>query len=138
MKKLFKSFITLFVRLRYPVSLPEEVAAALGMERRRRFCSFKGFLEELEGCEPKNLYRLMARESAEAVFHAAVRKERFNGTSLFSFYLGETWVEFRLLFDEESCLRRIYLCHCHTSDEEGVEISLLDKMEYDRHLLAVH
>ncbi|MFN4175009.1 MAG: hypothetical protein ACK4HV_07910, partial [Parachlamydiaceae bacterium] len=55
----------------------------------------------------------------------AVKKERFNQKTLFSYYFNQGWVEFMLQFDDESRLRRLYLYHYSAGTSRGVEIPLI-------------
>lgn len=104
----------LFLRWRYPVSTPEDVFKALGMELRTPK-DFREFIDQLDDNhhESKNFCRFMPREEAEAHFSSAVKKERFRHQSLYSYCFKHTqkdcWVEFILDFDQHSRLRRMYL-----------------------------
>lgn len=114
------------LRFRYPVSMPSEVADALGIE-----LSSKNTLEELIRqllelkCRPQGLMKYMKREAAENRFQNAVKKERFNQKTLFSYYFNQGWVEFMLQFDDESRLRRLYLYHYSAGTPRGIEIPLI-------------
>jgi hypothetical protein len=112
--------VRLLVRFRYPVSLPEEVACALGIEMSNR-CTFKQFLSCLSNpsCCPAKIKRLMPRHHAESLFETALRKEQH---SLFSYYFKGAWMEFILHFDDQSRLRRLYLQHRDLGGD--VEIAL--------------
>lgn len=118
-------FHQLFLRLRYPASLPEEIAADLGISASNllTFNEFVTQLSNLSTC-PQRLIRFMPREQAEAAFESAQRKERFGRNSLFSYYFHEGWLEFKLHFDEQSRLRRIYLHHRNLPSENEIEIPL--------------
>lgn len=107
-----KSINFLFTRFRYPVSLPEDIASDLGIPITNAL-KFEDFIISLTDihCRPAKLIRLMSRESAEAIFRLAIRKERFTQNSLFSYYFKRGWIEFNLEFDEHSRLRRLYICH---------------------------
>ncbi len=115
----------LLIRYRYPVSMPEEVASALGIPVSNR-TNFQEFLAQLcsPSCCPTTLNKYMPREEAEEAFRSARRKERFTRNSLFSYYFSEGWVEFVLQFDEQSRLRRIYLHNKAIPQDEGIEIQL--------------
>lgn len=121
-----------FLRFRYPVSLPEDIAADLGINV-SNFLTFDEFVSQLTNLptSPCRLTRFMPRAEAEAAFKSAQRKERFGRNSLYSYYFHEGWLEFSLYFDEQSRLRRIYLQHKHLACEQGIEISL------NRHHLEV-
>lgn len=114
-----------FLRFRYPVSLPEDIATDLGISA-SNLLTFEEFVCQLthQQCCPQRLSRFMPREAAEAAFQSAQRKERFGRNSLFSYYFHEGWMEFSLYFDEHSRLRRIYMQHKHVSNEQGIEILL--------------
>lgn len=113
----------LFCRFRYPVSLPEDVAGALGITLPNHL-SFEKLMEELSCANPTKLRRFMGREMAERHFKGAVRKEIFGCFSIFSFYFRQGWMEFVLHFDERSRLRRVYLQHKEIKQPSGKEIAL--------------
>lgn len=115
----------LLVRLRYPVSLPEEVAFALGLEL-SNFLTFEEFVKELTcpNCKPKKLVKFMPREEAEEAFRSALRQERFSRNSLFSYYFNHGWLEFVLQFDDQARLRRVYLQYKDIPHDQGLEIPL--------------
>lgn len=120
------TFLThLLLRYRYPVSLPEEVADALGIKSSNSL-KFEEFVQQLihPSFRPTRLIKFMPREKAEASFSKALKKECFKQNSLFSYYFSEGWLEFDLFFDEQSRLRRIYLQHRNFIDEGGIEIQL--------------
>lgn len=116
----------MMARIKYPVSLPEEVAEALGVDLPCR-SSFDEFIKELMApqLKPTKLVKYMTRERAEALFGKAVKTERFNQKTLISYYFNRGWLEFMLQFDDESRLRRIYFYHQATRRPEGVEIPLI-------------
>jgi hypothetical protein len=132
MTEIFNSVLKLFLRLRYPVSLPEDVIEALGIEVPHSI-DFKEFMCVLtsQKCTPKNLLRFMPRRKAEALFTSAVRKECFRNESLYSYYFHESWVEFVLHFDQDSRLRRVYIQHKDLFEEEGVELLLQESGRAD-------
>jgi hypothetical protein len=115
----------LILRLRYPVSLPEDIANALGIKV-ANYLTFNEFVNELTApsCRPTRLTKFMPREKAEAAFQTAQRKERFKQNTLFSYYFNEGWMEFILQFDDQARLRRIYLQHKQIQQNEGIEIPL--------------
>ncbi len=124
--ELFRVLGMLRHRIRYPVSLPEDIAFALGIPLSNHL-SFQDFVKQLTcpQCRPTNLLKFMPREKAEEAFGKALRKERFATNSLFSFYFAkEGWVEFVLQFDEKSRLRRVYLQHKQIPHDQGFEIRL--------------
>lgn len=128
--KRFDSIQRLFTRLRYPVSLPEEVAEALGIELPNTL-SFSELVARLShlSSPPTTLHRFMLREKAEESFVKAPKVERFCTTTLFSYYFYEGWLEFILRFDDEGRLRRLYLQHKSLPADDGVEIALFSTAE---------
>jgi len=118
-------FGRLLCRFRYPGSLPEDVAKALGVFLPNYIC-FDEFMNQLtsSGCYPTNLMRWMPRKSAERCFDSAIRKEAFGSYSIFSYYFRRGWLEFVLHFDDQSRLRRIYLQHRDIGAPRGIELSL--------------
>lgn len=92
--------------------MPEDVASDLGLEITNSM-NFKEFINYLidPSHRPAKLNRFMPRESAEEIFSRAIRKEKFKQNSLFSYHFKGGWVEFILLFDEQSRLRRLYIRH---------------------------
>ncbi len=118
-------FRQLMLRFRYPVSLPEEIAEALGVNVTNS-SSFHDVLRILcsPSCKPQKLTRFMPREQAERAFFNACRKERFHRNSLYSYYFNEGWVEFVLQFDDQSRLRRIYIQHKEIAQDQGIELPL--------------
>jgi hypothetical protein len=113
------------LRIRYPVTLPEEIATDLGITA-SNFLTFEEFVKTLTNptSRPQRLLRFMPREIAEAAFQSAQRKEKFGRNSLYSYYFHEGWLEFSLHFDEQSRLRRIYLQHKQLTTDSGIEIPL--------------
>ena len=113
------------LRIRYPVSLPEEIATDLGITASNHL-TFNEFVNTLinPSLRPGRLMRFMPRAAAEAAFESAQRKEKFSRNSLYSYYFNEGWLEFNLHFDEQSRLRRIYLQHKQFVNGPGIEIPL--------------
>lgn len=122
--KLLQVLCRFALRFRYPVSLPEDVAEALGIK-----CTHFLTLHKLvclltdPSCCAKNLSKFMSRQDAEQVFRDALRKERFLQNSLFSYYFNGTWMEFVLQFDEQSRLRRLYLTYKDLDEKREIRIS---------------
>lgn len=123
--KTWLSLLRFISRFRHQVSLPEDVAMALGIPL-SNFVSMPELLQRLcsPHCCPTRLTRLMKRQDAEAAFNRALRVERFSRHTLCSYYFKNTWLEFVLQFDEQHQLRRVYLHHNQLHREEGVEICL--------------
>jgi len=123
--KAFDLLYHFFLRFRYPVSLPEDVANALGINV-SNFLTFDEFVSQLtsSSCKPTSISKFMDRSQVEEAFKGALLKEHFNEKTIFSYYFSEGWMEFVLLFDTQSRLRRIYIQHKHIEQEEGVEIPL--------------
>lgn len=115
----------LFVRLRYPVSLPQDVGSALGVpvSNSVRFQSFLQFLTSGQ-CIPTKLVRFMEREKVERAFEKARRKESFHHHTLYSFYFNQGWLEFDVEFDKNAKLRRIYVHHKEIPYPQGYELAL--------------
>ena len=130
--KLFKGITRLFERLRNPISLPEDIGKDLGIQILYNGLKFEDCIEKLTLCDCKSKYltRLMPREEAELLFKSAVRKETFRDTSLFSYYIYNGWLAFKLIFDDQNRLRRVYLQHCSikcAECDEGVEMKISEK-----------
>lgn len=118
-------FYRLFIRFRYPVSLPEEIAESLGVEMSNSltFDQCVSFLTS-STCQPTRICKYMPRQQVEDAFNSAQRKECFKHNSLYSYYFNEGWLEFILHFDDRSRLRRIYLQHKVIKEAGGIEIAL--------------
>ena len=114
-----------FSRFLYPVSLPEDVAAALGFTV-SNLIPFEDFLGILTSpCYQVNsLYRLMPRSEAEHLFSKALRKECFHQRSIYAYYFRQGWIEFILQFDEKNRLRRMYMQHRDIPHDQGWEMCL--------------
>jgi hypothetical protein len=123
--KTWQTLLRFVSRFRHQVSLPEEVAMALGIHL-SNFLSVPELLQRLccPTCSPTRLMRLMHRHDAEAAFLQALRVERFSRHTLCSYYFKDGWLEFVLQFDEQQQLRRVYMHHKHLPAERGVELSL--------------
>lgn len=128
--KPLESLARLFLRLRYPMSLPEDIAFSLGIHISNSI-SFKDFVSCLTcpQARPTRLKKFMPRKLAEEAFKRAPRKECFQNNSHFSFCFNEGWVEFVLQFDDQSRLRRIYLHHRDIANDRGIEIPLSPSTE---------
>lgn len=115
----------MLVRLRYPVSMPQDIACALRIQMPNtvRFHELLAQLTNPDLTLP-TLIKYMPREEAERAFKEALRKERFQKSSLYSFYFTEGWLEFELLFDEASRLRRLYIHHRLLTHPSGHELQL--------------
>jgi len=122
--KVLRPLLHLLVRLRYPVSMPEDVAADLGLNITNSL-NFKEFMCCLTdpSRRPTKLTRFMPRDQAEDTFRLAKRKERFQHNSLFSYHFKGGWIEFVLQFDEQSRLRRLYIRHKDLKQKHEISIS---------------
>lgn len=122
--KVFKPFAHFFIRFRYPVSMPEDVAEDLGFNLSNSL-TFSEFIDYLTNpCHrPKKLARFMPRQQAEDIFRLALRKEKFQQNSLFSYYFKGGWMEFVLQFDDQSRLRRLYIRHKDLKEKHEISIS---------------
>lgn len=120
---IFKQFSSLFTRLRYPFSTPEDIATDIGLNITNKL-TFDEFIYCLTrpGHRPTKLTKYMPRAQAEMVFRAALRKESFRHNSLYSYYFKGGWMEFLLHFDEQSRLRRLYICHKTLKDKFEIPI----------------
>jgi len=126
MTGLFVRMSRLLSHFRHPVSLPEDVALALGLKL-SNFLSLDQLLQQFRqrSVRPSRLRRFMPREEAESAFSAAVRCERFGRHTICSYHFQSSWLEFRLQFDECERLRRIYVLHKEIVEEEGIELPLV-------------
>ena len=124
MMKVFEPLIYLLIRLRYPFSMPQDVATDLGLNLSNSL-TFYQFMDCLLAPHqsPTNLIRFMPRDQAENAFRSAIRKEKFSHTSIFSYYFKGGWVEFVLHFDEHSRLRRLYIRHKNLKQQHEIPIS---------------
>lgn len=115
----------MFVRFRYPLSLPRDVGLALGIEVTNSL-RFERVLDILLAptSQPQRLVKYMPREHAEEAFDGAAKMERFLRSTLCSFYFTEGCLEFELQFDEENRLRRLYLHHKRIAHPNGHELVL--------------
>src|SRR5581483_3932639 len=123
---LVQNALNFIIRFRYPGSLPQEIASALGIEIKSTI-RFRKMLDQVikPHHPPTTLRKFMPREKAEKAFENALRKEYFGQNSLFSFYFPEGWMEFELQFDDTSRLRRLFVHHKLISNPHGYEIPLL-------------
>ena len=126
---LHKKLTRLFQRIRNPISLPEDIGKDLGIQILYNDLSFEDCIQKLiaKDCNSKYLSRFMPREQVESLFRSAVKKEIFNDTSLFSYYVYDGWLAFKLIFDEKNLLRRVYLQHKGLNldqQDEGIEMCL--------------
>lgn len=125
LKVLRKLLNTATLRFRYPVSLPEDIAEALGIPLPNSL-SFDDFILQLSNpAAPSRLSRFMPRPEAEKSFLKAVRTERYADKTVLSYYFSEGWMEIILQFDRQSRLRRVYLHHREIPSDRGVELPLL-------------
>lgn len=126
---LLENLIKLLSRFRYPCSLPEDVASALGIHLANSL-SFDEFIYLLgtPECRPTRLRKFMQREKAEEAFQGALKKDIFSSISLFSFYFNKGWLVFSLHFDDKNKLRRLYLQCPAFQVVEGFEISLEEEL----------
>jgi hypothetical protein len=120
----FNFLFRFLIRFRYPVSTPEDVATDLGMNISNHL-TFEEFMNRLTNplYRPTKLIRFMPRDQAESLFQTALRKEKFNQNSLFSYYFNGGWMEFVLHFDGQSRLRRLYIRHKDLKQKHEIPIS---------------
>lgn len=126
MNKIFKILSLCLARWRYPFSTPEDIAADIGLNITNKL-SFNEFIACLTNpsYQPAKILKFMPRHDAEELFQGALRKERFQHNSLFSYYFHEGWMEFVLQFDQESRLRRLYIVHKDLKQKVEIPISKL-------------
>lgn len=122
--KMLDRIYRLLSRFRYPVSMPEDVARDLGLNI-SNYVTFSEFINSVIDplSPPKNLARYMSRDIAEGMFCLARKKEKFKTCSLFSYHFKDGWMEFILQFDNQSQLRRLYICHKHLKEKREISIS---------------
>lgn len=118
-----------FHRIKYPVSLPEEVLSDLGFPASSKHLIFMDLLRSFTrpNFSPSKLKKFMSRDEAEKIFYHAKRRENFRYNTLFSYYFNQNgWLAFDLVFDDKSRLRRLYVKHQNlvSNEEEGVELPL--------------
>lgn len=119
-----KPLMHLFIRFRYPFSMPADVAEDLGLSLSNTL-TFQEFFNILldTSQRPKKLFRFMPRQQAEQIFQYALKKEKFPQNSLFSYHFKGGWVEFFLQFDDQSRLRRLYIRHKDLKQKHEIPIS---------------
>lgn len=112
------------VRFRYPISLPEDISKALGVPLSNRL-PFNEFVNRLAApaLKPTTLSKFMLREKAEEAFCNAPCQERFNESTLITYYFKDGPMQFILKFKDEK-LRRVCLLHKDIPQDEGIEIQL--------------
>ena len=122
-----RQFSRLFYRFRHPVTLPEEVACDVGIPLPNGL-SCEAVIQRLKDPNQSSnkLVRMMPREGAEALFHNAVRQEKFRKSTLFSYYFASGWMEFSLQYDDQDLLQRVYILHRNIADDRGVEMPLAE------------
>lgn len=128
--KLFDPLMRLMVRIRYPVSLPEDIASDLGITISNHV-SFSQFIDCITNSSTPltKLYRFMPKSDAESNFKAALRKECFSKNTLISYYFSEGWVEFLLQYDDHLRLRRLYIRHKSLKCNHEILISQFNNLQ---------
>lgn len=124
--KFLDSCLRLFCRFKYPISLPEDVATALGVSV-SNFVPFDLLIKTVSAnsTRPKSLKKYMPRREAEQAFKAALKVERHRDRSIYSYYSNNNWVEFSLVFDQDGRLRHLFMKHNDSAFfEKGIEIPL--------------
>jgi len=124
MNEFYKLFSLFFIRLRYPFSTPEDVGSDFGLNLTNQL-SFQEFINCLTNPSnhPTKISKFMPRDTVENLFHEARHKEVFRHNTLISYYFNEGWMEFLLYFDENSKLRRVYICHKELKQKIEIPIS---------------
>jgi hypothetical protein len=120
-----KIFARIMQRLRFPVTLPQDITQALGIKLPDPL-SFDEFFKNLITTDsiPSKLSKWMPRSQAEAPFYRAQRKERFHENTIFSYYFNEGWLIFILRFDDQGRLRGLQMRHERIKGDEGIQIPL--------------
>lgn len=134
---LLNSIRRLIARFRYPVSLPEDVALALGVDLSNSL-TYDNFVNRLCTCLPTRVCKFMPREEAERAFKTATHRERFQRNTVCSYDFNQGRVIFVLKFDEEGKLRRMYLQHKEIMSDQGLEIPLAWNPSKGGHLAESH
>jgi hypothetical protein len=129
----YQSFRRLLIRLRHPISLPEEIARDLGIpiSNYLDYQQLTHFIRQ-GGLTPTKLHKFMARDVAEAAFDHAIKVEKFCRESHFSYCFNDHWMDFTLHFDQNDQLRRLYFHCCGMSFDEQQEILLSSLVNVDR------
>lgn len=131
---ILEHLLRFLARFRYPVSLPEDVASALGITISNHI-SFHQLVSKICSCHPTRLNKLMHREEAEKAFSSAVSCEKFLDNTVCSFCFTQGRVVFVLKFDQEERLRHIVLQHKLIRSDQGVEIPLNRPSQQEQSLL---
>ena len=120
------NFIRFIARFRYPISLPEDITKATGIPLKNLMC-FERILHKLTNpkCNTVQLRKFMEMEEVCMAFRKAYKKEMFSKNCLFSYYFNEGWIEFKVCFDDDNKLRRVYLHHKSIQSDRGLELPLL-------------
>lgn len=132
--KMLEHLRRFFARFRYPVSLPEDVASALGISV-SNYIAFHQLVSKICSCHPPRLKKLMARDEAERAFSTAVSCEKFYDNTVCSFCFTQGRIVFILKFDQEDRLRHIVLQHKMIRSDQGIEIPLNRPSAQDQSLL---
>lgn len=119
----YDNLCRLIMRFRYPFSIPSDIASALGIQT-SHFITFNKLISCLTNpdCKPATLSKYMPRSQAESTFGTALRKERFQNESLYSYHINGKWIEFVLHFDDQARLRRLYLSHKDFKEKHEITI----------------
>ncbi len=117
------TFTRFFARFRHPVSLPEDVAKALGISV-SNFASFDALPDVIRKNLPRNIKKFMKRETALKAFSSATAIEQFHRDTICSYAFKGGWLQFDLRFDEHNRLRRLFLHHKNIVSDQGLEIRL--------------
>jgi len=122
--KFVDSLFRFFARFRYPISLPEDIAKALGIPL-SNFQNFHEIMAQIidPQTRPLNLEKFMLRGEAEKAFGNALRREHFQHLSLYFYHFNGGWLSFMLQFDEQSRLRRLYVQHKDLDTKHEIAIS---------------
>lgn len=115
-------------RIRYSGTPHTEIALALGIVPPQTLCVRKFVKQVARRCElSQTLYRFMGKKEAEKQFDNALIKEHFKNFSLFSYKFPGGWLQFALKYDTEHKLRRLYIHHKFLPQQEGIEVTLIER-----------
>ncbi len=123
--KFLDSCLRLFCQFKYPLSLPDEVALAIGM-RQANFIPFDLLCKTITPPRdaPKALKKYMNRKEAEKVFKSALSRKFEPLQSHFSYTVDGTTVNFTLHFDQNERLRRLVVQREEIYFAKGIDIPL--------------
>lgn len=129
-----------FLRFKYPIILPEEVARTLEINAPINLTVDELIVCLTSGSQSSPLLVSHAkRETLEKCFSNAQQLEKFGRKTLISYYFSEGWLELSLEFDAHDTLSRAFVIHQKIPGDQGYEIALnnqnsifsLNKLHHD-------